>query len=441
MSLLLITVIIFLGMILGKYLFKHWFNHLSLYCLIFGGSLFLYELKLLPYIDLTADTWFIMISSFLAFLVGILTIVSARNLYKENATHIEKSDISMKIFIDDGKTLKYAIIILGLISLYAAIELWVILINKFGSLPAVLLNAEVIYRLNVEGKITGNTPYIFLLGFVATFLAGIYAAYKGKFTLITFIPLISIILRDLAGSGRAAMLFGLLEFASAFFLFRHLLKNDSLKRFKFSRGNAIIGLILVIALFTAASSVVRLSRGNVGSESISGGSRGLMQTKESLIISPSVYLYASSCPGVLTKYLSSSGEYTKFGQHTFQSVYLFLAKLDVIKKPSEYQRGYFFPMWSNNGTFLRELHADFGIAGVLLVPFLLGLMNTWLWFKFYEEKSLLVFAILVFLYVIIGFSFLLMVTRFIYWTIGLILTLLSIPVLEKIATLVDRRKT
>jgi len=98
-------------------------------------------------------------------------------------------------------------------------------------------------------------------------------------------------------------------------------------------------------------------------------------------------------------------------------------------------------MWSNNGTFLRELHADFGIAGVLLVPFLLGLMNTWLWFKFYEEKRLVVFALLVFLYVIIGFSFLLMVTRFIYWTVGLILTLLSIPVLEKIATLVHRLKT
>src|SRR4030066_310794 len=115
MSLLLIAVIIFLGMILGKFLFKYWFNHLTLYCLIFGGSLFLYELKLLPYLDLTPAAWFIMISAFLSFLMGIFSIVSARNISRVNATYLEKSVISLKIFIDDGKTLKIAIIIFSII--------------------------------------------------------------------------------------------------------------------------------------------------------------------------------------------------------------------------------------------------------------------------------------------------------------------------------------
>jgi hypothetical protein len=111
----------------------------------------------------------------------------------------------------------------------------------------------------------------------------------------------------------------------------------------------------------------------------------------------------------------------------------------VIKKPEVFQRGYYIPMWSNNGTFIRELHADFGIVGVFLVPFLLGLLTTWLWFKFYEEKSLIAFAFLVHFYLIVGFSFLLMVTRFYYWTIGLSIILISIPVIEKIASLVHRK--
>ncbi|MCB9247183.1 MAG: O-antigen polysaccharide polymerase Wzy [Ignavibacteriales bacterium] len=72
-------------------------------------------------------------------------------------------------------------------------------------------------------------------------------------------------------------------------------------------------------------------------------------------------------------------------------------------------------MWTNTGTYIRELHADFGTTGVLLVPYLLGLIITWLWFKFHENKSLFTLVFLVYLYIIIGFTFLMMVTRLNQW--------------------------
>jgi oligosaccharide repeat unit polymerase len=441
MSLLLISVISFLGMILGRYLFKHWFNHLTLYCLIFGGSLFLYELKLLPYMDLVPYTWFIMISSFLSFLVGTLTIVSARNLIQEKATLIEKSDISLKIFIDDGKVLKFTIIIFSIISMYSAIELWMIFINQFGSIPAVLLNGEVIYRMNVAGKIEGNTPYLHLLGFVAIFLSGIYTAYKKKFTLLTFIPLLSIILREIASAGRAGMLFAIMQFAFSFFLFKHLLDNDLNQRFRFSKISAFVGIIILLVLFIGGSSLVKATRvSDATSKSYSAASKELRQTRGNIIISPSLYLYLSSDVGVLSKYLSSKGENTSFGQNTFLTLYTFLAKLDVMQKPNIYQRGYFIPMWSNTGTYLRELHADFGTTGVFLGPYLLGLLITWLWFKFYEKKSLITFAFLVNLNIIVGFSFFVMATRVLYWATSLALILIFIPILERMAVLVYRQK-
>ena len=90
-------------------------------------------------------------------------------------------------------------------------------------------------------------------------------------------------------------------------------------------------------------------------------------------------------------------------------------------------------MWTNTGTYIRELHADFGVAGIFLVPYLLGLIVTWLWFKFYKKKSLLVLAILVYLYLIIGFSFLEMVSRVSYWFYSLIVIICFIPVIEKFA--------
>ncbi len=442
MSLLLIAVIIFLGILLGKFLFKNWFNHLTLYCVILGGSLFLFELKLLPYFDLIPYAWFVLISSFLSFLIGILTIISARNLFKENATHIEKSDISMKIFIDDGRTLKYAILIFGIISMYSAIELWIIFINQFGSIPAVLLNGEVIYRMNVSGKIKGNTPYLHLLGFVAIFLSGIYTAYKKKFTILTFLPLLSIILREIAGAGRAGMLFALMQFAFSFFLFKHLLYNDLQQRFKFSKVSALVGAIILIIIFFGGSSLVKATRvSDDTSSSYSGASKELRQTTGNIVISPSLYLYLSSDVGVLSKYLSSKGEATGFGQNTFMTLYSFMAKLGIITKPSEYQKGYFIPMWTNTGTYLRELHADFGIAGVFVGPYLLGLLITWLWFKFYEKKSLVVFAFLVNLNLIIGLSFFVMATRVLYWSTSLVLILLIIPILERMAAFVYSQKT
>jgi len=337
--------------------------------------------------------------------------------------------------------LKYTVFIFGIISLYSAIELWMIFINHFGSIPAVLLNGEVIYRMNVSGKIKGNTPYLHLLGFVAIFLSGIYTAYKKKFTLLTFLPLLSIILREIAGAGRAGMLFALMQFILSFFLFKHLLNLDIKQRFKFSKISALIGAIILIVIFFGGSSLVKATRvADDTSSSFSGASKELTQTKGSIFISPSLYLYLSSDVGVLSKYLSSKGESTGFGQNTFLTLYSFLAKLDVMPKPNEYQRGYFIPMWTNTGTYLRELHADFGPAGVFLGPYLLGLLITWLWFKFYEKKSLISFVFLVNLNIIVGFSFFVMATRVLYWFTSLVLIIILIPVLERVAQLVYSQK-
>ena len=371
--------------------------------------------------------------------MGILTVISARNVYKENPTLIEKSRISLKLFIDEGKTLKYSILILSLISLYAAIEFWMVLINQFGSISAVLINAQVIYRLNITGKLSGTTPYIYLLGYVAVFLAGIYTAYKGKFTFLAFIPIISLILRDIAGSGRAGMLFALMEFAFTIFLFRNFLNKDIAKRFKFSKISAVIVSAILIAIFIASASLVKVSRGVVKAENYSGASRELRQTKDNIILSPSMYLYLSSDAGVLSKYLSSSEENTGFGQNTFMTFYLFLAKFKMIDKPSEFQKGYYIPMWTNTGTYLRELHADFGIPGIFFGPFLIGLLLTWFWFKFYEKQSILALAFLVYLNIIVGFSFFVMASRVIYWSTSLLMIILLIPVLERIAVFVYRK--
>lgn len=438
MVLLIIAVVSIFGTILGRFLFKKWVNHLTFYCIVWGVLIFLYELKLLPYHDLNSLSWFFIISAFLSFLFGILTIISAKNLNIKDPNLAKKSNVSFDIFIDDGRTLRYVIFIFSVICLYAAIQHWMVLIKMFGSITGVFVNARRVYHLSTHGGVPGVVPYISVLGFVAIFFSGIYTAYKRRFSLLTFFPFIGIILKDLATVGRAAMLLAFMEFLFSFFLFKYILNDDVSKRFKFSKKNLIIAFSILIIFFIVSASFVRITRGST--ENYSGISRELKQMEGNMIISPSLYLYLSSTIGVLSQYLKSEGEKTSFGENTFIVLYNVLAKLGVQEKPSEFQKGYFIPMWTNTGTYIRELHADFGIAGVFLGPYLIGLLITWLWFKFYEEKGLIVFALLVYFNLIIGFSFLVMVTRLFYWFISLLLIILVLPVLEKIA-IVTYRKT
>jgi len=447
MSVLLVATVSILGIISGRLLFKKWINHLAIYCVVWGVLIVLYEWKLLPYVDIIPLAWLFISLSFLSFLLGILTVISTRSLYSKDEGLSQRRDVSLLIFKDGGKTVKYSIIFFSSVCLFAAIQNWMVLIRMYGSIPTVILNASEIYSLSLQGDIKGVIPYISFSGYVAVFFSGIYTAYKRKYLLVTFFPLVGIIIQELATLGRAGMLFALIEFLFTFFLFRHFLNNDTKQRFKFLKKNGIFAFTILIVFFIVAASLVRISR-NIGtetSESYEGTSNELRQFKDNLIISPSLYLYLSSDVGVLSQYLRSEGtsypemDYTQFGQNTFLPVYNFLSKFGFIDRVSGYQRGYFIPMWTNTGTYIRELHADFGITGILLGPYLIGLLITWLWFRFYEKGNIIVFAFLVYFNIIIGFSFLVMVTRLMYWAISLLIIIAWVPLLERVAEIMHTK--
>jgi len=431
MSLLLVAFISTIGILAGRVIFKKWFNHLTLYCAIIGGLVFLYELKLLPYPDLSALSWFFIISAALSFILGNLTIVSAKNLFFRAQSTYQESDLQIPILADGGQALKYSILFFSFIGLFVAIHRWLVLISKFGSIAAVLLNAGLVYRLNVHGEIKEFIPILPSFIYIAVFLSGIYSAYKGRFSFLSIFPIICILLKELTYFGRGEILFSLSEFLITFFLFRHLLTNYSAKSFKFSKINAIIVVTILFALVISAASFIRVTRG--APENYVGASRELRQLEKNMIISPSVYLYLSSDVGVFSKYLELEKETTNFGQNTFRIIYYFLSKFKIVVEPSFFQKGYYVPMWTNTGTYIRELHADFGFAGVFLGSYLLGLLITWLWFKFYQGGSILILMFLVYLYLIIAFSFQMMVTRLNQWFFSQLMIILFLPLLARMA--------
>ena len=393
--------------------------------------LVLYQWKLLPYYNLSLETWMVIIVGYLSFLLGIILIFAARSLNdKEKEIFPNMASIQLKIFADGGEILKYSILIMGFIGLVSAIQHWIVLIRMFGNIPAVIINANILYRLRVDNEIKGVIPYFFIFSYVGVFLSGIYTAYKKKLTLIVLLPFLGVIIEEIAKVGRAGILLSFLEFFASFVLSRNLLKEKREVK-KEKKYKMIVSIVSLIAFIIISASFIKMIRGTY--ESFSGESRQLKSLKRSSIISPSIYLYFSADVGVLNKYLQYENENTMFGENTFLVFYSALSKFGVVKKPSDYQTGYFIPMWTNTGTYLRELHADFGYTGIIIGPFLIGLLTTFLWFRFYETEKIIYLVWLNLFYVIIGFSFFVMATRISILIIYIFISAITAPIIETLA--------
>ena len=431
MIFLLLFIFALPGFFIGKYIFKSWFNPVTIYTAIWYGMLNLYYIKLIRYEDLDLQTWLYIAGAYFSLILGSVTIYLAFKLFNIDI-HPNKDVVrEFKLVVDNGKAVKIFIIIFSIVGFISAFQHWHVLIQKYGSVLEVLLKANEIYRLRIEGKIIGVIPYLHVFAYVGVFLSAIYAAYTNKLSFIIFLPLIAVFIKEIANVGRSGILYSVVLFGSTYFIIK-LFYNFHLKKTEKKILRTVLLLSLVLAFFIGSSVIMRTFRGTV--ESFTGTSKALSSYKDNLLISPSIYLYLSAHVGVFNKYLEMDVERSKFAQYTFQPVYNILAKFGVTDKTKFYHHGYFIPVWVNTGTYLREVHADFGIWGLILIPYFLGFFAVLFWYRFFSSGNSLWLILLVQLFSIIFFSFFLSITRFGVWYISLILLLVFVPVIEYIAT-------
>ncbi|MBU1117298.1 MAG: hypothetical protein KKE09_19420, partial [Bacteroidetes bacterium] len=153
------------------------------------------------------------------------------------------------IFSLDGKILIYLIVFFSVLGLIGALQHWNILINKFGSLVEVFLHLGLIRQMTVRGEIEGILPYISAFSFVAIFFAALYSAWKRRITLISFLPLVAIILKDTAAAGRVGILIGFLEFGLTYVFTSYYLNNFRNKEKKKHNFNIYFSIVLVVVIF------------------------------------------------------------------------------------------------------------------------------------------------------------------------------------------------
>jgi len=430
--------LLFLTIVVSNKIFGKWFNHLNIYAIIWTVVIFLYEIKLMNYTGISLFTWEVILYAYITFVLGVFTVFVARtNFGKTNKYFQVKSGLPALFFLD-GKILKTIILLFAFLGLVNAIQHWYILIEKFGNIQTVLVKANLVYRLRTDGEIKGVIPYLYISSYVAVVLAGIYTAFKNKITFTAVFPFIAIIIKEFASFGRAGILIGFLQFIISFFLFKYYISalEDS-KKVIITKRNAVVSFVVMIILFVGGATLVKSFRGTY--ETFKASTSSLKQFSGGALISPSIYLYASAHIGVLSKYFEKDSERAMIGENSLQPIYNLLSKFNVVEHPSFFQKGYWIPMWSNTGTYLREIHADFGDFGLLTFPYILGLITTFYWFRFFESGKMKDFIILVYLFLIISMSFLVMVSRTSVWFLSFLSLLIIMPITEKYCSYLQKK--
>jgi oligosaccharide repeat unit polymerase len=401
-----------------------------MYAGIWGMMLALFELKLIDYYDLSYETWIVIIDGFSAFFFGSVTMLIMKKLYRlEPSTASDWDYLGMRE--RQVRSIRFVLWLLSIVSFLAVAQHWYILLKMFGSFKNVIVMGNILYSVvRSSGELKGGIPYFDAFALSGTLFGGIYTALRGKVSLLAIAPILIVVSQAVSGMGRAALLVALILFLSGYFL--AVPRNAHIAHAAKDKFKIAIGLGIGLSILVAGAEFVRANR-HV-QENINGASESLNRLSGSSVITPTIYLYLSGHPGVLNQYLKTGEEKGLWGGNTFSPIYRILAKFGADTYVSDYESAYRIPVRINTGTYLRELHADFGDLGVLLVPYVLGLFCSFLWFRYEQRRSMMSLALLAHLYIIVGASFFLQATRWGYWLVSLLGAIAS-------AIIIDRRKT
>ena len=280
----------------------------------------------------------------------------------------------------------------------------------------------------LSGGIPGAIPYLSSSALAGCLLGGIYMAKVGKARLVALIPFVVVV-----GDSMLSMDRGTMITAAVLFVCGYALGNRGGSRFSLQLPGARIRRIASIAvgmlLLTSSLEFVRSHRGIVES-SYSAGS-ALSRMKGAAFITPSVYFYFTGHFGVLNQYLKKDAEQNIVGRYTLAPIWRTIAKLGFDTKVGPNQPFYATPFFGNNGTYLREFRADYGLAGVVLGPLVLGTIVSGLWFRAVKTGKLVDMMILGHMLVFVVMSIFQVATQQGSWLASLLFGLLLSHLIDR----------
>ncbi len=409
----------------GRVWFKRWFNPLSLYSAIWGFCLFNYELRLIQYYPISMIAWFYIAVAWLALYLGAAAVFFMTLRPKQPST------VQLPINL---VTLKRAILILSMIGGVGVIAQVISVSREFGGpVQAILLNSSDIYNARTSNEISG-LPYVGSFSFAACALAGVYVGKIGKFTFVSLFPVVLVAVQLAFAMGRT----GLGIAAVLFFVCAAYTPRDV--RIATVRWKRIAGVVTIAAVLVGTFAFVSSYRG-LGVD-YPGITPALDRISEYVPMAPSLYSNFSGTPVAFSMYLSSPRERSVgfWGMYTFGPIFRFLSKLGFPTSIPPYEEDYWTPFPVNTSTYLKNVHSDFGPAGILIFPFILGAAATALNLRTRTKPRLLHLVLLANLYVLVIFSFSYNFMLSGDWYIGTVASVVAALVIEQAGALSQNRQ-
>jgi oligosaccharide repeat unit polymerase len=412
MTIAIILLAGFATVLLGRWMFGRWFNHLGIYGFAWGFSLSLFNAGLITYYPLQTETWMIIASGWISFVLGASTIVAMRYSMGND----QRDNTKNKYVVPDLQIFKKILWTINIIILVQAIHHAFIISNLIGGLHNFTKVGNIIYQLRVKGEIHGVLPYLSSLTFAACLIAGVYNSYNGKLQIITILPLMILLVDSFLNMTRNTLIIGGILYACGYTL------NE--KRFHETRFNTgrndikrYFSIALVLVLLLSGIEFVRSQRAII--EKYSSATSALARLQGSSYITPSIIFYITGNFGVLNQYLNKNSEYMIIGGYSLAPFWHAISKLGYPEYSIPIPPFYKTPLPGNNGTYLRELHADFGLVGIIAGPYLLGIIASWYWFRAFRSQKLIDIMILGHILIIVGMSVFLIATQWGYWPASL----------------------
>jgi oligosaccharide repeat unit polymerase len=378
------------GVYVGRLCFERWFNPLSAYSAIWGFCLFNYELKLIQYYPIRMWAWVYIATAWAALYLGAFVVLLLSSRFGRPA------NVQLQV---DLVRLKKAIVVLSIVGAAGtAGQMFVVIRNFGGGIDSLLLNANEIYVARISNQVTG-LPYAGAFSLAACVFAGVCVSKCGRFTLTTLIPIVLVALQLLFLMGRGALgLAAVLFLASALHTPRDRRANPP-------RWQRIVGVVLVAILLGAVFGLVSSVRG-LGVD-YPGVTPALEEISDYVPVAPSIYSNFSGTPVAFSMYLYTPDEskHGFWGMYTFAPIFRLLSKFGMPTSVPSYEEDYWTPFPMNGSTYLKNLHSDFGPLGIIVFPFLLGVITTFLTQRIRAGPRLLDIVVLTNIYVILVFSF------------------------------------
>ncbi len=371
MSTLYILVFGLCMVLIGRFLLKSWINHLTIYSFLWTSSIALYTLKYVRYYNIITEAWIFIFTAWIMIYLGSICVLTNRAIHTIDNPTDTRSNEDYNVYLP---IIKKILIIFTVLAFIGIMLEWLVLLHQFNSIASILTHGTKIYYLRVKGLLETKIPYLPSMYLVALFYGGLYTAIKRRITLLGILPLILSILQSIGAMGRSTLLISLVIYLTPIFIFQNPQRNASSSISK-KRYFAISFIVFVCLTLTAE--FVRVARLlELGIKRYFISSLIFDKLLHVPLLSPSIYIYSTGPLVTFSEYLKKGGDINMPGWYTFAPVYHFMSKLGLIKIDTYYQSFYLTPVPINTGTFLREFHTDFGLIGIIAIPFILSVLIT-----------------------------------------------------------------